>query len=258
MRLPILLPFIVMAVAAVVWLDARSSARQWQLRLESLREQRRELLALEAERARLHASISAVNAEVLEDEPPLETSEIAQVIAAPVPFTVGEWMPQAEWSNRGQSTPRAAVETALWAAAGGDGLAMQALLEMDAGAQSKAEKLLSQLSPTARSTYVTPEALIANVTMRNIPVTEAQIVWYHESDRDHAAVGVMFATPAHSPEPVVKLAAGKQDNSPPSLSDNRTTKMALLALHRSDSGWRLVVPVSAVDRIAAEIGVSQK
>ena len=258
MRTRIILAFVVMAVAATVWFDARSSARPLQAQLDSLREQRRELLALQADRARLHGSIAALDAAVAEREPPLETPEIARPVPAPAPFALGEWTPCAEWSNSGQSTPRAALETALWAAAGGDVMAMQLLLEMDPAAQSKAEKLLDQLSPAARSTYVTPEALIANVAMRNIPLTEAQIVWYHESDRDHAAVGVMFANPESSPEVVVKVSAGKQDNSPPTLSDNRTTKMALLAMRRSSSGWRLVVPVSAVDRIAAEIGVSKK
>jgi len=258
MRTRIILPFVVMAVAAAVWFDARSSARQLQAQLDSLREQRRELLALQSERARLHGSIAALDAAMAEHEHPLETPEIAKPIPAPAPFALGEWMPCAGWSNIGQSTPRAALETALWAAAGGDVIAMQSLLEMDPAAQSKAEKLLDQLSPAARSTYVTPEALIASVTMRNIPLTEAQVAWYHESDRDHAAIGVLFANPERSREAVAKIAAGKQDNSPPTLSDNRTTKMALLALRRSSSGWRLVVPVSAVDRIAAEIGVSKQ
>ena len=137
-------------------------------------------------------------------------------------------------------------------------MAMQSLLEVDPTVKSKIEKLLAQLPAASRSTYVTPEALIANVAMKNIPLTEAQVVWYHESDHDNAAVGVLFARAEHSPEAAVKIAAGKQDNSPPSLSDNRTTQIAMLALHRSSSGWRLVVPVAAVDRIAAEIGVSNQ
>lgn len=258
MRARIVLPLVVTAVAAALWFDAQSSARQLQARLETLRGQRRELLALEAERARLHGAITALDAAAAERKHSLPAQVIAKPVPAPAPFAVGEWTPHTSWSNSGQATPRAALETALWAAAGGDVLAMQSLLEIDPAARNRAEDLLDQLPPAARSTYVTPEALIANVTMKNIPLTQAQIAWYHESDHDHAVVGVLFQNPESSPEPVVKIPAGKQDNTPPTLSDNRTSAIALLALHRSSSGWRLVVPVAAVNRIAADIGASKK
>ena len=258
MRTRIILPIVVVAVAAAVWFDARSSARQLQARLDALDQQRREFLSLEADRARLQAAISALDRSVAKPNEAVESPSVPKAVTAPAPFTLGEWTPCADWSNRGQSTPRATVATALWAAAGGDVMAMQALLELDPSAQTKAEALLAQLSPAARSTYVTPEALIANVTMRNIPLTQAQIAWYRETDDDHASVGVLFGSPEHLADNVVKIPAGKLDNSPPTLSDTRTSKMALLNLRRSSSGWRLVVPVSAVDRIAAEIGVAKK
>jgi hypothetical protein len=258
MRTRIILPALVIAIAAAAWFHARSSARELQAQLDLLHEHRRELLALQSERAHLHESIAAVDAAAAQREHSLEAPAIAKPVPAAPPFALGEWTPSAAWSNSGQATPRDALKTALWAAAGGDAMAMQLLLEIDPAARSKAEKLLDQLSPAARSSFVTPEALIANVTMKIIPPTQAQIAWYHESDPDHAAIGVLFAMPETSPEPVVKMPAGKQDNSPPSLSDNRTSKMALLAMHRTSSGWRLVVPASAVDRIAAEIGVPKK
>jgi hypothetical protein len=131
-------------------------------------------------------------------------------------------------------------------------MAMQSLIELDPAVRSKANQLLDRLPPATRSSYVTSEGLIASMTMKNIPLTAAQIVWYHESDDDHAAVGVLFGNADRTVETSLKLPANKQDNSPPTLSDNRTTGMALLALHRSPAGWRLVVPISAIDRIAAE------
>ena len=254
MRTRIILPLVVMAVAAALWFDARSSARQLQARLDSLHQQRRELLALEAERARLHGDAAALDAAAAEREHVLKAPVVAKPVPASAPFAVGEWTPYTSWSNSGQATPRATLETALWAAAGGDALAMQSLIEIDPAAKIRAGQLLDQLPPAARSSYVTPEALIANVTMKNIPLTQAQVAWYHESDNDHAVVGVLFQNPEASPDAVVKIPAGKQDNSPPSLSDNRTSAIALLELHRSSSGWRLVVPVAAVNRMAADIG----
>lgn len=258
MRTRIILPLVVTAVAAVLWFDARSSARQLQARLDSLRGQRRELLALETERGHLHGAIAALDAEAAERKHSLAPPPAAKPVPTPAPFAVGEWTPYTSWSNSGQATPRATLETALWAAAGGDALAMQSLLEIDPAAKTRAENLLDQLPPAARSTYVTPEALIANVTVKNIPLTQAQIAWYHESDSDHAVVGVLFQNPESSPEPVVKIPAGKQDNTPPMLSDNRTSAIALLALHRTSSGWRLVVPAAAINRIGTDIGASKK
>lgn len=254
MRTRIILPVVVTVVAAALWFDARSSARQLQARLDSLHQQRRELLALEAERARLHGAAAALDAAAAVRKHSLVAPAVANPVPLPAPFTLGEWTPYTSWSNSGQSTPRATLETALWAAAGGDALVMQSLIEIDPAAMTRAEQLLNQLPPAARSSYVTPEALIANVTMKNIPLTQAQIAWYHESDNDHAVVGVLFQNPETSADAVVKIPAGKQDNSPPSLSDNRTSAIALLALHRSSSGWRLVVPVAAVNRMAADIG----
>jgi len=258
MRTRIALLSFVIAGAVAVWWVERASARRLQGQLDFLHDQQRALLALQSERVRLSQSLASIKAVTAEHERLRKTVEIARPTPTPAPFTLGEWTPSASWTNSGQATPRATLETALWAAAGGDAMAMQSLIELDPAARSKAEKLLDRLPPAIRSSYVTPEALIANVTMKNIPLTAAQISWYHEADPDHASVGVLFGNTARPPEPVVKLPANQQDNSPPTLSDNRTSQIAMLSLHRSSSGWRLVVPGTAVDRIAKEISAPVK
>lgn len=257
MRMRIIIPLVVIAVSAAAWFHGRSSARELQARLDSLQAQRRELLALEAERRRLLGSLDEFKTAAAQRQHSIAIPAAANPVPVATPFTIGEWTPSAAWTNRGQATPRDSLSTALWAAAGGDVMAMQLLLEIDPAARSKAEKLLNRLPPATRSSYVTPEALIAHVTAKIIPLTQAQIAWYHESDPDHAAIGVLFGTSESPPETVAKLPAGKQDNSPPSLSNNRTGGMALLAMRRTSSGWRLVVPVAAVDRIAREIGAAK-
>ena len=258
MRPRIVLLCVVTLGAAAVWYLERASALRLQAQLDLLHDQKRALLALESERVRLKGSLTSLNAIAAQREGTHKPVEIARPGPAPAPFTVGEWTPSAAWTNSGQATPRAALETALWAAAGGDVMAMQSLIELEPAAQSKAEKLLDRLSPSARSSYVTPEALIASATLKNIPLTAAQISWYHEADPDHASIGVLFGDPTHSPPTAVKIPANPQDNSPPALSDNRTSQIALLALHRTSSGWRLVVPGSAVDRIDKELSAPGK
>jgi hypothetical protein len=260
MRARIVLLSVVIAAAAAGWFVERTSASRLQTQLDSLRDQHHEFLALRSERARLRGllpdaiHLTSLNSAMAERDRLRRAIDAAEATLTPAPFSLGEWTPCVLWSNHGQATPRAAVETALWAAAGGDVTAMQSLLELDAAARNKAEKLLEQLPPGARNSYATPEALIASVTMKNIPLTEAQIAWFHESDHDHAAIGVLLGNSDRLPEAAIAIPAGKLDNSPPALSDNRNTRMALLALHRSGSGWRLVVPASAVDRIARELG----
>ncbi|MEO6005248.1 MAG: hypothetical protein ABIS43_18990 [Opitutus sp.] len=257
-RIVLLLLVLVLVAAGAFWWSERASAERLHAQLDSLHEQQRALHALQAEQLRLAQSLASVKAVSAERDRLRKSVPVVAPVPAPAPFTVGEWMPSVSWSNSGQATPRAALETALWAAAGGDVIAMQSVIELDPAAQSKAEKMLDGLSPAARSSYVTAEALIASVTMKNIPLTAAQISWYNESDPDHAAVGVLFGNPSLPPETVTTIPANPRDNSPPTLSDNRTSQIALLALHRSSSGWRLVVPVSAIDRIVAELGAPRK
>lgn len=259
MRAKIVLPLLVIVLGSAGWLVERATAARLQVQLDSLHDQQRELLALQSERARLRAllpdatRLAALYEAEVERDRLRRAVDVTKAIPTAAPFSLGEWTPCTSWKNNGQATARAAVETALWAAAGGDVTAMQSLLELDTAAHSKAEKLLEQLPPGARNSYATPEALIASVTLKNIPLAEAQIAWFHESDSDHATVGVLLGNSDRSPAPAAIIPAGKSDNSPPSLSANRDTKVAVLALHRSDSGWRLTVPASAVDKIALEL-----
>jgi hypothetical protein len=135
---------------------------------------------------------------------------------------------------------------------------MQSVIELDPSAQRKAENLLDRLPPAVRSSFVTPAGLVASATMKNIPLTDAQIAWYHESDNEHATVALLFGNAEGAPETITKLPARTQNNEPPMLSDNQTTQIAMLSLHRSNAGWKLVVPASAIDRIASQISLPGK
>jgi len=255
MRIKFILLTLFLAAVAGGWLAEHAAAVRLQAQLTAVRDQRREHRALLAERDRLRRLLpealhraAAVPAATSGDE-----MTRAAVAAPAAPFALGEWRPSAAWRNEGQATARAAVATALWAAAGGDVPALQAVLEFDDASRLKAGELLATLPPAARNTYASPEDFVASVTLKNIPLTAAQVAWFHESDADHAAVGLLLASADRSPASAEANPAGATGEPPPMLSDPRVSQLAFLNLHRSATGWRVMVPVAAVNRIAGEL-----
>jgi hypothetical protein len=88
----------------------------------------------------------------------------------------GTWTPTTAWKNQGQATPEAAVETMLWAAAGGDLSALKNTLALAPDTQSKAADLLASLPSGISETYASPEDLMALLVAGNVPLDSAQVV----------------------------------------------------------------------------------
>ncbi len=261
MRAKLFLNFVVIAAVAAGWFFERHSAGQLRARLDRLRAEHHQLLALQTERARFRrlrsdSDRSAPPGPINAGDNVLRQVESPPATPAP-PFSIGEWTPFGSWQNQGQATARAAVATAFWAAAGGDLVAFESVLELDDAVRRKATDFFFRLPPAMRGSYATPDDLIASVTMKNIPLTEAQISWFHQSDPEHATVGVLLRSPDATPTPAVVDSPGGVGESPPELQDRPGNKMAFLTLHRSSAGWRLVVPPSAIDRIAREIALAK-
>jgi hypothetical protein len=174
-------------------------------------------------------------------------------IQPPIPrFAQGEWTPSVAWRNEGRATARATVSTFLWAAAGGDLRVLQGILEFDEVSRRKAGELFVQLPPAVRNYYASGEDVVAGVTMKNVPITKAQLMWLHQADADHAVAGLRLA----SPEPQPDVSPAEPDvttTSPPQLPDPGAQKIVVLSLHRTEAGWGVVVPASAIDRVASEL-----
>ena len=90
--------------------------------------------------------------------------------------------------------------------------------------------------------------------MKAIPLTEAQVVWSNETSPDGAVMGLLLAKEERE-------SAGSNGESdpvavtrPPALADSGASKLAFLTLRRVGFSWRLVVPPSAIDRIARDLG----
>lgn len=251
MRLGYLFTALIAIGASAGSLLLRATGAQLTAELELARTARQEQMQLEAERDRLRAAqpsadyLAELQRLAAARESLARELETRTPKAKPVALPVGEWTPCAAWQCRGQATPRATVETALWAAAGGDLATLESLLELDDAAQTKAAQWLAELSPAARAAFPSPEALVASCTLKKIPLGDAQVVWLYEADRDHAAVGVMLQPPPRS------------SPAAPSGSSQPKVGLATLTLRRTESGWRMVVPGPAIDRMAREFAATQ-
>lgn len=262
MRSKLILTLVLLAAGATIaagWLAGQATSTRLQAERAALRSRRSELIRLQAERQRLRDTMiqamrraSLREAEAANAQPPAPIEPPA--IAAPAGLVPGEWAASGTWANRGQSTAPAAVETVLWAAASGDVPTLVVLLELDDATRSKAADLLGRLPAEARNAFGSAEGLIAIATMKNIPRTEAQVAWFHEADADYAVVGLLLGdAEADGTAESIRSPAEGAGEPPPTLTDRRISKLAYLTLHRSASGWRLMVPATAVDRLAREL-----
>lgn len=129
-----------------------------------------------------------------------------------------------EWKNVGAATPRAALETALWAALGGEVETLAAMLEFEPKARLAAERMLRSL-PTGGG-YGTPERLVALFTAKDVAPGSARLV--SETRRGEEASLRVRLTSAEGP-----------------------SKSTTLTVRRTAAGWKFVVPERAVERYAA-------
>lgn len=244
--------FAVIIAVLGFWFHERAIAVELENQLADLRQQEKQLSDLRAERDRLSERLLAVSprasdvSSLTAERDPIEDSVNSEALE------LGEWTPVSAWKNEGRSTPHATMATFLWAAAGGDLATLQAALEFDDVTRAKALALFNSLPPETRSLYATPEELVASVTIKNIPQTSAQLSWFHQTDPEHATIGVMLAAPESIAAESDSVLEPEVANGPPSLANQNPNRLAVLVLRRSTSGWRVVVPVAAIDRIAKE------
>lgn len=246
--------FVVIVAVGVVWMKSRATAVDLQARLTTLTAARRHTShVLEQERESLLSSLEEANQRRqagARAAPPVPVSPVAPPAFA-APWSPGEWRSSHEWRNEGHATPRAAVATLLWAAAGGDLTAMMPLIAFDDASRKHAQALFDTLPPADRGAFRTPETLVVGLTLQAMPTSTAQLSWFHQSDDDHATVGVFLGAPAQSTPSDVR-AVPSQDNSPPALVDIHANKLTVLSLQRSSLGWRVVIPAAAIDNLARQ------
>lgn len=233
---PTHLTIIALSVAAGLWWGAeRSAAAQLRLQLDSLQRQTDELARLRQEHDRLLRLQPSADelarlrrAAAASDQPAPLTAE-SSAEATPAPWHAlqpGLWAPAADWKNRGRRTPESALETMLWASAGGDLAALKETLQLDAASRTKIAALLADLPESVRQQYASPEDLLALVVAGNVPLESAQLVARQQTGDDDVIEYVRLKNPAGE------------------------TRQIHLTLHRSPDGWKLQVPAATVNALA--------
>jgi hypothetical protein len=133
----------------------------------------------------------------------------------------------AQWRNVGQATPEAALETALWAAAGGDVRMLADSLIIDADTRAQAAAVFDRLPAMVRQDVGSAEGLVALLTAKHIPLGVAHIVDHLGTAPDEARL-VTYVT-----------------------ETNGLSREVMLTLRARDDRWRLVVPQQAMTKYVA-------
>ncbi|PTX91789.1 hypothetical protein [Opitutus sp. ER46] len=97
-------------------------------------------------------------------------------------FAAGRKVPVKDCRQAGYATPQAAFETALWAAAGGDVDAFaRSIFFVDDRTRKAAADLLASLPFDAQQRYQTPERLVAELTIPNVPLGQFEVNGWGEA-----------------------------------------------------------------------------
>jgi hypothetical protein len=197
-----------------------------------------QLTAAEIESAAANReAIQAAHAEVEALRKKLEATvraEAGKPATAVERFAVGRSVPAAEWSNAGYATPTAALETALWAGAGGDfEVLAKSIMLIDYRTQKEAQALFASLPESMRGKFASPEQVIAFLTVKDVPLGAVQV--RRATDLAGWPMG-----PAQQVQILETQADGKQ-------------KDASLVLVNPGGGWKLVVNQAVVAKYAAQL-----
>ncbi len=186
--------------------------------LEVLRDQEREFGRLRAERGRLaaeqiqadelqrlrsdRAAIGRMRGEVESLRQGTADREHRTTAKPPGRFGVGVPMPASEWRNEGAATPAAALETVLWAAAGGEVDVLAQRIRFDPAARTAALELLQSLSPESRARHGSPEQLLAFLSIKDIPIGAATVTGWRQTSATQHPVSLSLASGPDRIKPV--------------------------------------------------------
>lgn len=191
----------------------------------ALREDRAALVRLDREVEALR-----VQAEKKPTAPPAPAVSKLTPLAPPA-ITDGP-LPASEWKNAGQATPVATLETALWAAGGGNMEALAQTILLEGAARTKAEALFATLPPADQAKYGSPAQLVALLTAKDVPLGTAKINELKPRNDEEKAAWRGDA----------KVTATLTD------ANGRSPKFIWLTARNDGGTWRLVVPEKTVDK----------
>lgn len=177
-----------------------------------------------------HASVPHLRAEIATMRAQVELA--ARLARLAERFGDGDKVAAPDWTNAGTATPRATLETVLWAAAGGDiDTFAKCLLLPEGRGRQRAISLLETLPANVREQYGTPERLVAFLAIKDVPIGTAQVVGWDDiranTSSAQAQVQVQLSSPNDQPKDVV------------------------LRFSQDGANWRLLVPDGAIAKYTA-------
>jgi hypothetical protein len=150
--------------------------------------------------------------------------------AAGVTPGAGKIIPVSDWKNAGRDTPQSGLETALWAATGGEVETLAGSLTFTASARQKADAFFAGLSENTRQQYGSAEKLLALMISKDASsVAGMAVLGQKEVTPDDVGMRVRFA------------------------NDEGKTKEQSFLLHRGNAGWQLVLNDDAVEKFAKQV-----
>lgn len=162
-----------------------------------------------------------------------EVMDVSRTLSARAKSARGSMVSPWMWMNAGTQLPSATAETVLWAAAAGDIETLVGLLQFTPEARAGAEVLFAELPEAVRAEYKSPEHLVATLAAKDVPLTPVAISPV-TGGPDKMKVSLLFVD----------------------LSDPRPYRTVTLSMVPTGKGWRLLVPVEAVEKYAALLKVA--
>ena len=181
------------------------------------------LRAVQAALIRLRAEVAALQQQAASPPSPIKR---------PAPKSIAT----RDWKNAGRITPADTLQTALWAAAGGNIERLTETIRLEGPAREKAQALLNGLPENSRAYFSSPEHLVAFLTSKDIPTNGRMTVASEEkagADETTLVVILQADRIAGTPE------AGQ-------IIARRHT----LSLQHVSDGWKMTVPASAIEKYA--------
>ena len=196
--------------AALAERQAKVQARPSETELNLLRQEVQEAVALRAEVKHLREQVA----------------EADRLAALRRKFAAGAIVPAREWSRSGHRSAEAALDTLLWAAAGGDVGALAASVHVEPDASAAAKELFATLPASTQAEYGTPERMLAYFTIRDVPAGELRVRQWHDSGDAARKVSLIV-----------------QDHS-------GNAKSCTLVFQQDGAEWKAILPAEAVARYA--------
>ncbi len=180
-----------------------------------------------ASAAGMRAAMASLPPSAAESTPMAEAAPSAPPARPSNEIAEGERILAGELKNVGQGTPEATIETALWAAVGGNLEVLADVVMFSPEIKAKADGWFAGLPESTRREHGTPEKAIAATLARDAAELKGmQLQGRTEVAADEVGVRVLLAT-----------GAGK-------------TKEETFLTQRAAGGWKMVLPDELVEKLA--------